>query len=183
MGSDQRRQRCAAALSDKAASCGAATTARLVLACAGALLAAGPALAAREPDPLHSPACEQARAELDAALAAQDDVRHGARLRHAREQALHACLGNDTGRRERSGAPAPAQAVAPTIPREPARAVLPIPAARAAPPPPDVPRAAMITNCEPGGCWDTRGRRFDRAGPLLVGPNGCQAQGGLVSCP
>jgi hypothetical protein len=178
MGSDQRRQRCTAALSDKAASCGAATTARLVLACAGALLAAG--IAAREPDPLHSAACEQARAELDAALAAPGD---GARLRRAREQALHACLGNDTGRRERSGAPEPARAVAPTIAREVPRTVLPPPALRAPPPAPEVPRAAMITNCDPGGCWDTQGRRFNRAGPLLVGPNGCQAQGGLVSCP
>lgn len=182
MGSVQRRQRCPATLSDKAASCGAATTARVVLAWAGALLAAAPAIAAGAPDPLQSTECVHARAELDAALAARD-ARGSARLRQARERALHACLGHDTGRRERSGAPEPAQAVAPTILPGPARAALPAPALRAAPPAPDVPRAAMITNCEPSGCWDNQGRRFNRAGPLLIGPNGCQAQGGLVSCP
>jgi hypothetical protein len=182
MGLVQRRQRCPGALSDKAASCRAPATARLVLACAGALLAAGSATAAREPDPLHSPACARARTELDAALAARD-ARDSARLRHAREEALHACLGDDTGQRERSGAPEPPRAVAPPVVRGPPRAVLPVPPSRPAPPPLEVPRAAMITNCEPSGCWDNQGRRFNRAGPLLIGPNGCQAQGGLVACP
>jgi hypothetical protein len=184
MRSDQGRQRGCSALSDKTASCGALATACCVLALA-ATLPAGAAVATRDGDPLHSPECALARAELDAALAAPQ-ARHSARLQQAREQALHACLGNATGARRRSGAPEPSQVVRPTLaapPAGPPRDVLPTAAPGGAPPAVEVPRAAMITNCEPGGCWDSQGRRFNRAGPLLIGPGGCLAQGGLVTCP
>lgn len=55
-----------------------------------------------------------------------------------------------------------------------------------APPPPplDIPKPAAITTCDPGGCWDSQGRRLDRSGPLLMGPHGaCVVQAGVVRCP
>jgi hypothetical protein len=183
MRSVQGRQRCPGALSDKAASCGACRTALLATSLAAAcLLAWSPAGAAPAVDPLGTPECVHARAELEAALAAPD-ARHGTRLERARRQARDACLGREAATRQRSGAPEPAQAVAPTLPAAP-RAVLPAAPLTAPPPPMTVPRAAMITTCDPGGCVDTQGRRLNRAGPLLVGPTGlCSAPAGAVSCP
>lgn len=44
----------------------------------------------------------------------------------------------------------------------------------------------VITNCDQGGCWDTRGGRYNRgAGDTHFGPNGvvCQMMGGQMICP
>jgi hypothetical protein len=50
--------------------------------------------------------------------------------------------------------------------------------------PVEIPRPAVVTACDPGGCWDTQGRRFDKVGPLLVGPRGaCNPTAGAVQCP
>lgn len=52
------------------------------------------------------------------------------------------------------------------------------------PAPVEAPRPAALTTCDPGGCWDSRGKRLDSVGPLLVGPRGaCDVQGGVVLCP
>jgi hypothetical protein len=52
-------------------------------------------------------------------------------------------------------------------------------------PPVAVPRAAaVITTCDPGGCWDSEGRRLNHLGPMLVGPRGlCNLQAGIANCP
>jgi hypothetical protein len=52
------------------------------------------------------------------------------------------------------------------------------------PPPLRVDRPAVITACDPGGCWDSNGTRLNRAGPVLLGPTGaCSVSGGFVHCP
>jgi hypothetical protein len=153
-----------------------------------ALLLAGTAGASGAPpaaDSLNSSECLAARAELEQALAEPASARqaHPQRLLQARRQATTACLGRDSPGRERSGAPEPAQSVpAPTIAPRPAQA----PAAVAAQPQPPlpIPRAAVITTCDPAGCWDSEGRRLNNMGPLIVGPRGlCSMQGGQLNCP
>jgi hypothetical protein len=47
-----------------------------------------------------------------------------------------------------------------------------------------VPRASVITQCDPTGCWDSSGRRLNRVGPGLAGPGGpCTVQGNSAMCP
>jgi hypothetical protein len=155
------------------------------------LLAAGAGVAfslhaAQEPDPLSSSECAAARAELEAALSEPDVDRQARaqRLARARQEAALACLGPTSGNRERSGAPQPPQAVPP-----PAIGVRPPPPApptvNAVPQPPlPVPRSAVITACDPAGCWDSEGRRLNNAGPLLLGPRGlCTLHAGVLNCP
>ena len=152
------------------------------------LAAAATALAAQtgEPDPLSSSECAAARDELQQALTAPAASRQDRldRVAQARQRAALRCLGADSGTRERSGAPATPQVVPPaTMSQRPAPPTLP---AAAPPPPPPLapPRPAAITNCDPGGCWDSDGQRLNRMGPLLMGPRGqCTVQGGLLNCP
>lgn len=139
---------------------------------------------ARDADPLSSSECAAARDELDKALSEPTERRRARpeRLARARQQAALVCLGRDSGSRERSGAPQPAQAVPPA-----AISVRPAPPAPvAAPPQPPlaIPHAAAVTTCDPAGCWDSEGRRLNNVGPLLMGPRGlCTIQGGLLYCP
>jgi hypothetical protein len=136
-------------------------------------------------DPLHSPECDAARIVLEHAQADASQKLSGstAKLSTARKQAIEACLGRDTGERMRSGAPDPPIAVAPPamqLPRSPATPAV------VAPPPAAVviQRPAVITTCDPGGCWDSNGGRLNSVGPMLVGPRGpCVVQGGLAHCP
>jgi hypothetical protein len=149
-----------------------------------ALLAAGFAHA-QSGDPLHSPQCDAARSELEHAQdeAARKLPGSAQRLVAVRKQAIEACLGRESGERERVGAPDPPIVVpAPVI--DAARAV-PVPAVVATPPPAlAVPRPPVITTCDPGGCWDSEGRRLNSVGPVIVGPRGvCTVQAGLVNCP
>lgn len=151
-----------------------------------ALAATGTAWAqAPEADPLSSSECLAARDELEKALGEPAGAGRQARrdrLARARQQAATACLGRDSGSRERSGAPQPARTVPPVLPPAVA-APPPLPAIAPAPPPLAAPRAA-ITTCDPAGCWDSEGRRLNNMGPLLVGPRGlCMLQGGVLNCP
>lgn len=43
----------------------------------------------------------------------------------------------------------------------------------------------QLVNCDPAGCWDTRGRRYPRAGDLLIRPQGgvCTQAGKQWVCP
>lgn len=138
-------------------------------------------------DPLSSSECAAARDELEKALSEPPATRQPQRLARARKQAALVCLGPDTGNRERSGAPQPAQAVpAPAITLRPAPEPAPALATPQPPPTPrlDIPRAAAVTICDPAGCWDSEGRRLNNMGPLLMGPRGlCTIQGGLLNCP
>lgn len=134
-------------------------------------------------DPMNSQACAAARGQLDAALAEPDadpQERHR-RLAQARRQVLQVCLGSTSNAGVRSGAPQPAQVVPPVT--SAARAA-PLPAISPPAPPLAIPRVAIITHCDPGGCWDSEGRRLNNAGTLLMGPQGlCSIQGGAVHCP
>ena len=48
----------------------------------------------------------------------------------------------------------------------------------------DAAKPAAVTACDPGGCWDSQGRRLERIGPQLTGPRGaCTVQAGVVQCP
>ena len=152
------------------------------------LSAAATALAAQtgEPDPLNSSECAAAREELQQTLDAPAANRQDRldRLAQARQRAALRCLGSDSGRRERSGAPATPQLVPPaTATQRPTSPTLP-PVAPPPPPPLAPPRPAPITTCDLGGCWDSEGQRLNRMGPLLIGPRGtCTLQGGLLICP
>ncbi len=149
---------------------------------AAVLLAIFPLLLyAQDRDPLASPECDAARAELEQALndPATGRSRPNDRLARAREKAAAVCLGGTDGKRERTGAPEPVQVVPPPLTRP---ASLPEPAPARAPL--VIPRPMAITTCDPAGCWDSEGRRLNIMGPLLIGPQGlCSVQGGMVSCP
>jgi hypothetical protein len=153
-----------------------------VLLAAASVAAAGP-----DPDPLRSPQCGIARAELEAALDAAGRKLPGAaeRLPQVRARAVETCLGASVppaSAQQRSGAPERPIAVVPT--HIGPRAVTPQPTLEPAPPPVAVPRPATITTCDPGGCWDTEGRRLNNMAPLIVGPRGaCTLQGSVVVCP
>jgi hypothetical protein len=141
---------------------------------------------AQAADPLATPECKAARAQLEATL---DDPALGRseraqRLAAVRKQASDACLGPASAQPARSGAPARVIAVpAPVIAAPPL-----YPRAASAPPRPlppvEVPRPAVITSCDPGGCWDSEGRRLNQLGPSLMSPRGpCSVQGGVAVCP
>ena len=158
----------------------------LALLLAAGAVSAAPGAIAQAADRLDSPECAAARGELEAAL---DDPGLGRneraqRLAVVRKRVLAICLGPASAHPQRSGAPQPAVAVpAPVISAPPL-----YPTARATPPPLPlpalVPRPAVITTCDPGGCWDSDGRRLNNLGPMLAGPRGvCTVQGGIAICP
>jgi hypothetical protein len=151
-------------------------------------VAAACAPAVQTTDLLHSPECAAAREAL--AGAQQDALARTAeakdKLAVARKRAQLACLGPENSRGERVGAPDPPIAVPPPVieATPPQHAAIVVPPA----PPPAlaIPRlSASITSCDPGGCWDSEGRRLNQVGPMLVGPRGgaCAVQGGVVQCP
>lgn len=150
---------------------------------AALLLAASLVAQAQPDDALSSSECASAQAELEAALdeKASNPQALAQRLANARKRAAQACLGPSSGQRQRSGAPEPAQAVPPIViavpPAPPSPAAAPLP-------PLDIPRPATMTTCDPGGCWDTNGKRLNQVGPVLIGPRGpCGMYGGVVTCP
>lgn len=146
--------------------------------------------AAQAGDPLNTPECRAARTRLDVATAAatgRSDASARA-LQAARERAATACFGRpgDVTRDLTQGlgtrAPEPAVRVSPVT----GGAAAPVlqPPSLSPPPPLVVPRAAVITQCDPTGCWDSSGRRLNRVGPGLAGPGGpCTVQGHSALCP
>jgi len=145
------------------------------------------ALHAQAPDPLASPECSAARAQLEQALSdpAAGHSRPGDRIAVAREKAASACLGGgNEGKRERSGAPQPAQVVPPPKTGLPPARAPALPEVALPRQPAEVPRPTIITTCDPAGCWDSQGRRLNNMGPTLMGPRGlCSLQAGVVVCP
>ena len=135
-------------------------------------------------DPLASPECHAARAELAQALNDADSAQgpSGERLARARAGAAAACLGRNDGARERAGAPEPAQRVPPPLIVNGRASSLP--KMESAPPPLAIPRPTFLTVCDASGCWDSEGRRLNSAGPALMGPRGlCSGTGNTVNCP
>lgn len=176
----------AARLSDKAARTRAARRTQSVMAryIAALLICAATAQAApaAAPDLLNSADCRAAREALDAAVQAEPSRERAARIETARQRAAQVCLGPEQPGRQRSGAPDRARRIpAPVISGVPSPAA---PAVTAPLPPLAIPRPATVTVCDPGGCWDSEGRRLNSTGPVLMGPRGlCSLQGGVVNCP
>lgn len=150
-------------------------------------LGGAPAQAA---DPLDSPQCRAARTRLDVATAGatgRSDANAQA-LQAAREHAATACFGRagdvtrDLAHGSGTRAPQPAVRVPPVTGGATAPVLQAPPLVT--PPPLVVPRAAVITQCDPTGCWDSNGQRLNRVGPALAGPGGpCIVQGNFAMCP
>jgi len=140
---------------------------------------AQPAAGSPKPDPLKSDACGKALAALQAARAPDGD-RTPAQVEVVRREATQACLGGSgDARRPSPTAQAPIVVPPPTValPRS-------VPPREVTPPAPPIERPPVITACDAGGCWDSDGRRLNRAGPLLIGPGGaCVTSGLQVHCP
>lgn len=130
-------------------------------------------------DPLKSDACGRALADLQAARAGASGRTPG-QVEALRRDATQACLGgNGDARRPAPTAQAPLAVPPPTValPRS-------VPPREGTPPAPPIERPAVITSCDAGGCWDSNGKRLNRAGPVLIGPAGvCVTTGPQVQCP
>ncbi|HMA07010.1 MAG TPA: hypothetical protein VKP68_04080 [Ramlibacter sp.] len=162
---------------------------------AALLMAFLPLMLHAQGDPLVSPECDAARAELDQALDGADSGAGQARerLARARTRVATACLGGSDGGRKRSGAPDPALQVPPALitngrahlpTQTPAQLSAPLPRLEGAPAPVAIPRPTVINTCDASGCWDSQGRRLNNAGPVLMGPRGlCSGTGNTVICP
>jgi hypothetical protein len=152
---------------------------RLVLAACTALLGLQAHAAAPGSDPLKSDACARSLAALEAARAPGSD-RTPAQVEVLRREATQACLGSHGDARRPSPTAQAPVVVPPPVVALP-RSVPPVAATVPAPP---IERPAVITSCDPGGCWDSNGTRLNRAGPLLIGPGGaCVTTGLQVHCP
>jgi hypothetical protein len=139
---------------------------------------------ATSPEPMHSAACHEALAQLQAREAAAassptaTDLR--ARTEPARRAAARACLGG-TGE-----APQPAHTAQPAIRVPSAVQALPrapLPAAKG-PAPARAEPLRSITSCDANGCWASDGTRLQRSPAGLLGPGGyCSVQGSVLHCP
>lgn len=140
----------------------------------------GTAQAMSEAEAMKSPACLAARERLNALMA--EDKPDIVRLRAARQRGARACFRTD------ADTPAPSRADRPVI-------ALPQPAATTPPSAsaprsqtvtaPSAPQPPQVTRCDEGGCWDSEGRRLNRAGNRLIDPRGrlCTQQGPVLNCP
>lgn len=166
----------------------------LVLATAAGAASAQPA------DPLKTPECRAARTRLDVAMtAAVGRSGPSARaLQAARTRVARVCFDREpdsaqepshhTAQDSRQDTAQDARAPYPPVQVPPVTGAVAAPARHGAPvaadPPVALPRAAVITQCDPTGCWDSTGRRLNRVGPGLAGPGGpCMVQGNAAMCP
>lgn len=134
---------------------------------------------AQPADPLKSDACDRALGALQAARR-PDSGRTPAQVEALRRDATQTCLGG------RGDARRPSPTAQPAIVVPPPTVVLPrsVPPAQPPLPAPPIERPSVITACDAGGCWDSEGRRLNRAGPVLLGPGGaCVTTGLQVRCP
>lgn len=53
-----------------------------------------------------------------------------------------------------------------------------------APTPPTATHPSPVTACDPGGCWDTSGARYNGTGPAMIRGDGkvCQQIGNMMHC-
>jgi hypothetical protein len=152
-------------------------------------------------DPLRTADCERA---LQALLAREQQAasapRAGtgspmpplasdARYQALRRSAAKSCLGGTDAPPARLAQPPVSVApviVAPSIAPPAASHVMPLvaPVLPPTPPPRRADAPAVVTSCDPAGCWASDGSRLNRMGPNLVGPRGlCTQQGVLLQCP
>ena len=136
-------------------------------------------LAQAADDPLQSPACLAARAQLDTAEAQAARER----LPALRQQVAKDCLRASADPPRPARLARPAESVPSTIappPRVAAPSAFPSPTPSLAPVQP-----SQVTRCDAGGCWDNSGQRLNRSGNQLVNPQGqfCTQQGTVLVCP
>ena len=142
-------------------------------------LAATGWVSAQDGDPLKSPACGAALADLQAARRSDADAGAVQRLRSA---AAGICLGSEAVPKRPARVAQPPIAVPPPQVDVPQR-VAPLPAPVPAPPPVAIQRAPLPAQCDAGGCWTNEGSHLRHVPPTLVGPNGlCIQQAGQVFC-
>lgn len=138
------------------------------------------AQAASAVDPLQTPTCLAARAQLDATMAEpRPDM---VRLRAARQRAAHACL-----RSAADSAATPPRRMQPESVQPVATPLAPTPRPAAAPAiaAPPAPQPLQVQRCDAAGCWGDGGQRLNRVGNHLVDPQGrmCTQQGTVLVCP
>ncbi|MBK6007677.1 hypothetical protein JJB11_16375 [Ramlibacter ginsenosidimutans] len=147
---------------------------------ASLLLAATAHARAQPADPLKSPACGAALAQLQAA---RDKHAAPAHVEALRSAAATTCLGQpDPPARPARSVQAPVAVPPPRI----APPSQPVPIAAPTPPPPPVAidRPASPAVCDGGGCWVDDGTHLRRVPPDLRGPGGlCSNLGGQLYCP
>lgn len=150
------------------------TALALFLACAAV------AVAHAQDDPLKSPACGAALAQLQAARQGGAAAPQVEALRAA---AAGTCLGGATPPARPGRVLRAPEAVAPpqvTLSPPPA----PPPAAMPPPPAVTIERPATPATCDPSGCWTSDGTHLRHVPPNVIGPAGpCVQQGGVVYCP
>ncbi len=135
------------------------------------------------PDLMKTPECLAARQQLDQVLS-----KGGPRDRweQVRQQAALKCLGVKAGPLPQGRFVPPPVAVEPIRLRLDSALTMATPAATVtgSPPPLAIPRPPVLTTCDATGCWEANGGRYNRQGPVLLGPRGiCTQQGGSLSCP
>ena len=143
------------------------------------IAAAGPARS-QDDDPLKSPACGAAIAQLQAA---RGQHAAAARVEALRSAAATACLGQpDAPARPARSVQAPVSVPPPQLapPSQPVPIGVPAPPA----PPITIERPASPAVCDAGGCWVDDGTHLRRVPPDLRGPTGlCSNVGGQLYCP
>ena len=151
---------------------------------AGLLLAIVPLLRAiAQGDPLTSPECQAARAELDQAIEQAGAGRAPGDRLGRRTRTRRRCVPGRQRSRPRA-LRCPRSAAAGAAARHYQRPRLVAAETGTAPPPLAIPRPTVITTCDPSGCWDSEGRRLNSAPPALMGPRGlCSGTGSVVNCP
>jgi hypothetical protein len=145
------------------------------------LLAAALPLRAQEADPLKSPACGAAIAQLQSA---RENHEAADRVETLRSSAASTCLGQpDPPARPSRAMQAPIAVPAPQI--ESSSRPAPIIAAPTLPPPPvAIDRPSSPAICDGGGCWANDGTHLRMVPPDLRGPTGlCSYLGGQLYCP
>lgn len=142
-----------------------------------------------KPDLMKTPPCIEARQQLDQVLA-KGGPRD--RLDQVRQQAAIKCFGVKAPPLPEGRFVPPPVAVEPIrlrpeVSLAPGTALRPAtqPALLLPPlPPVAIPHPPVLTTCDPSGCWDANGARYNQQGPVLMGPRGaCTLQGGSLNCP
>lgn len=148
-------------------------------ACAWLLLAAALPLHAQQ-DPLKSPACGAALANLQAARAGPGDA---SRVEALRAQAANTCLGMPSPPTRPSRVLQAPIVVPPPRIEAPPIAAPSLPPLLPPPPPVAVEHLPVPATCDGNGCWVNDGTHMQQVPPSLLGPNGlCSQQAGLVYC-
>ncbi|MBC5764274.1 hypothetical protein [Ramlibacter albus] len=128
-------------------------------------------------DPLKSPECTAALAQLESARAANSP-----NVETVRRAASNACFGVPAASaRPSRSVQAPIRVPPPVIEVKPRAPLPPIPTL---PPPVPIERGPTISSCDAAGCWVNNGNRLQHVTPNLMAPYGlCGIAPGAAGCP